>query len=681
MNKKMEILAPAGSMESLVAALRSGANAVYIGGKSFSARSSASNFENEEIAEAAKLCHLYGAKLYLAVNTVITDNEAASFCKFIADTAKIGIDAYIVQDTGCALLIKKVVPDAALHASTQMTVHTLNGAEFLKRLGFTRVVPARELSMAELSKIAESGLEIEAFVHGALCMSVSGQCYMSALIGSRSANRGGCAQACRLPFSACGNKDYCALSLKDLSLLSHTDELEKAGVCSLKIEGRMKRPEYVASAVQAVNDALNGKTPDMNMLRSIFSRDGFTDGYFTAKMQNMFGTRQKSDITSGKDILPVIRQTYNKERKIYGLSYKAIIKENCRAYLSASADGVVAEIYGDIPQTAINRPIDNAYLEKQLSKLGDTVFEFEKLEADIDNGLMLPASSLNEMRRNAVEKLQTLIIEKNTPVYSVTDFIPKLNSSYRKNNNKLSLYVSCTTLKQAEIADEYSDMLILPLDICFECDNIDRRKIIAEPPRFISDEAMIISELEKLKESGISHLLCVNYAYIETGKNLGFTLHGGFGLNICNSYSIEAAEKIGLSDITLSFELTLSQINRLDFKLPSGSIIYGRLPLMLLRNCPVRNEIGCKKCTSQLTDRTGHIFPVRCHNKEYVEILNSDILYMSDKYNELSKLDFGVILLDDENDAEIRQLLGDLSSQSYHIPDKKTRGLFYRGIE
>lgn len=681
MNKKMEILAPAGSMESLVAALRSGANAVYIGGKSFSARSSASNFENEEIAEAAKLCHLYGAKLYLAVNTVITDNEAASFCKFIADTAKIGIDAYIVQDTGCALLIKKVVPDAALHASTQMTVHTLNGAEFLKRLGFTRVVPARELSMAELSKIAESGLEIEAFVHGALCMSVSGQCYMSALIGSRSANRGGCAQACRLPFSACGNKDYCALSLKDLSLLSHTDELEKAGVCSLKIEGRMKRPEYVASAVQAVNDALNGKTPDMNMLRSIFSRDGFTDGYFTAKMQNMFGTRQKSDITSGKDILPVIRQTYNKERKIYGLSYKAIIKENCRAYLSASADGVVAEIYGDIPQTAINRPIDNAYLEKQLSKLGDTVFEFEKLEADIDNGLMLPASSLNEMRRNAVEKLQTLIIEKNTPVYSVTDFIPKLNSSYRKNNNKLSLYVSCTTLKQAEIADEYSDMLILPLDICFECDNIDRRKIIAEPPRFISDEAMIISELEKLKESDISHLLCVNYAYIETGKNLGFTLHGGFGLNICNSYSIEAAEKIGLSDITLSFELTLSQINRLDFKLPSGSIIYGRLPLMLLRNCPVRNEIGCKKCTSQLTDRTGHIFPVRCHNKEYVEILNSDILYMSDKYNELSKLDFGVILLDDENDAEIRQLLGDLSSQSYHIPDKKTRGLFYRGIE
>ncbi len=681
MNKKMEILAPAGSMESLVAALRSGANAVYIGGKSFSARSSASNFENEEIAEAAKLCHLYGAKLYLAVNTVITDNEAALFCKFIADTAKIGIDAYIVQDTGCALLIKKVVPDAALHASTQMTVHTLNGAEFLKRLGFTRVVPARELSMAELSKIAESGLEIEAFVHGALCMSVSGQCYMSALIGSRSANRGGCAQACRLPFSACGNKDYCALSLKDLSLLSHTDELEKAGVCSLKIEGRMKRPEYVASAVQAVNDALNGKTPDMNMLRSIFSRDGFTDGYFTAKMQNMFGTRQKSDITSGKDILPVIRQTYNKERKIYGLSYKAIIKENCRAYLSASADGVVAEVYGDIPQTAINRPIDNAYLEKQLSKLGDTVFEFEKLEADIDNGLMLPASSLNEMRRNAVEKLQTLIIEKNTPVYSVTDFIPKLNSSYRKNNNKLSLYVSCTTLKQAEIADEYSDMLILPLDICFECDNIDRRKIIAEPPRFISDEAMIISELKKLKENGISHLLCVNYAYIETGKNLGFTLHGGFGLNICNSYSIEAAEKIGLSDITLSFELTLSQINRLDFKLPSGSIIYGRLPLMLLRNCPVRNEIGCKKCTSQLTDRTGHSFPVRCHNKEYVEILNSDILYMSDKYNELSKLDFGVILLDDENDAEIRQLLGDLSSQSYHIPDKKTRGLFYRGIE
>jgi len=682
MTAKMEILAPAGSMESLVAALRSGADAVYIGGKAFSARSSASNFSIDEINEAAELCHLYGAKLYLAVNTVITDNEADDFCRFIRAAAEIGIDAYIVQDMGCAMLIRKNVPDAVLHASTQMSVHTVKGAEFLKKLGFARVVPARELSRKNIADIVSTGLEVEVFVHGALCMSVSGQCYMSALIGSRSANRGGCAQACRLPFSACGSSQFCALSLKDLSLLNHIDELAEIGVCSLKIEGRMKRPEYVASATQALKSAINNTSPDMITLRSVFSRDGFTDGYFTSDMRNMFGTRQKSDITSAKDVLPVIRQSYNKVRKAYELSFKAEIKADSKAKLTAFADGVSAEVYGDVPQTAINRTIDKAYLEKQLSKLGDTVFEFGGLEAEIDDGLMLPASSLNEIRRCAVEKIQSLIIEKNTPKYALTDFSADIFSDYSKKSRRpLSLYVSCRSIKQAEIADKYADMLILPLSECYDTGNICPDKIIAEPPRFIIDEADVISSLENIKKCGISHLLCVNYAYIEIGKELGFTLHGGFGLNICNSYSIAASKEFGLSDVTLSFELKLSHINRLHSQLPIGAVIYGRLPLMLLRNCPVKNEISCKNCKKQITDRTGHSFPVRCNNKEYVEILNSDILYMSDKYNELSILDFGVVMLDEENDAQINQILGDLTSQSFHLPQNKTRGLFYRGIE
>ncbi|MGN1128933.1 MAG: peptidase U32 family protein, partial [Candidatus Flemingiibacterium sp.] len=212
-----EILAPAGSFETLTAAIRAGADAVYVGGKHFSARSNATNFTLDELSEAADFCHLRGVKIYLAVNTVISDDEACEFCRYIKETARFGIDAYIVQDWGCAYLIKKCVPDAVLHASTQMTVHTPYGAELLKELGFTRTVPARELDADTIKAICDTGIETEIFVHGALCMSVSGQCYMSAMIGSRSANRGRCGQACRLPFSTCRNGNHAALSLKDLS--------------------------------------------------------------------------------------------------------------------------------------------------------------------------------------------------------------------------------------------------------------------------------------------------------------------------------------------------------------------------------------------------------------------------------------------------------------------------------
>ena len=296
-----EILAPAGSTEALTAALRTGADAVYLGGKSYSARNNASNFTDEELSEAVRLCHIHGAKLYLAVNTLISDNEIGHFCDFIKKTAEYGVDGYIVQDIGAADIIRSAVPDAVLHGSTQLSVHTVSGVRQLKEMGFSRVVPARELSADTLERICREDIETEVFVHGALCMSVSGQCYMSAVIGSRSANRGCCGQACRLPFSANGNKNSAALSLKDLSLLEHTDKLREIGVDSLKIEGRMKRPEYIASAVSELKKAFDGKSPDMKTLRGIFSRSGFTDGYFTEKRQNMFGVREKEDVIAADD--------------------------------------------------------------------------------------------------------------------------------------------------------------------------------------------------------------------------------------------------------------------------------------------------------------------------------------------------------------------------------------------
>lgn len=679
MIKNMEILAPAGNFESLESALRCGADAVYIGGKYFSARGNASNFSNDEIADACRLCHLYGAKLYIAVNTVIADSEADAFCKYIKYTSSAGIDAYIVQDWGCIYLIKKCVPDAVIHASTQMTIHTPKGAEFAKSLGFSRIVPARELSCEKTEEITNYIPETEVFVHGALCMSVSGQCYFSAMIGSRSANRGVCGQVCRLPFSSCGNKKFSALSLKDLTLLNHIRELEKCGVCSLKIEGRMKRPEYVASAVTETKKALSGQIPDIEMLKSVFSRDGFTDGYFTGKRNHMFGTRSKDD--SDRDLLPCIREYYKKQPQIYSLEFKVNITENQKAKLSAYCPECNLYSYaeGEIPEKALKKPLDLEYTGKQLSKLGDTLFKFIGVSGFISEGVILKASELNNLRREAVQKMEEKIIEKNTPHYSVSEYSPEIPTVQKSEIKNTEIRIQCRNARQAKYSEPFADMLIIPADECMQAVEygIDVNKICIAPPRFITDEREEIFKITELKSMGINHLLCVNPAYIQTGNELGMILHGGFGLNVTNSFSCKMLAESGLDDITLSFEMKLSQLKKINSPIPRGIIAYGQLPLMLVRNCPVSNESGCAKCTGSITDRTGRIFPVRCHKKEYAEIFNSDTLYINKK--DFSEFDFVLIMLGDENAEQIKDLSENFGRTDFKHPNM-TKGLYYRGI-
>lgn len=678
MSKKPEILAPAGSPEALTAAIRAGADAVYVGGKRFSARNSAANFSDEELAEALRLCHSSGAKLYLAVNTIISDDEAEGFAEYIRSASALGVDGYIVQDWGAAQIMRSVVPDAVIHASTQMSMHTAAGARLLRSLGYVRVVPARELGRDVLGRICREDVEVEVFVHGALCMSVSGQCYMSAMIGSRSANRGCCGQACRLPFSAVGDKNAAALSLKDLSLLERTDELREIGVDSLKIEGRMKRPEYVASAVSELKKALGGDAPDMQLLRGIFSRSGFTDGYFTGKRQDMFGVREKDDVTAARSLIPQIHELYRSPRQVHTVDMHAEIRAGKPVTVTAVCGDISETVTGDAPAAAQNRPTDISAVEKQLSKLGDTVFTLGSLTADIGEGLFVPAGKLNELRRQLADKLTEAVIDRNTPRYHATGTLPELPMVKRKpREGELPLRTLCRTAEQAIAAAERSEYVIVPEAVIGEelLRSVPAKKLIVSPPRFITDEDALTARLAALKKLGADRLFCHTPDSVAIGRTLGMKLHGSFTLNVYNSYSAEFLRSLGLEDCVVSIEATTEQFAKMRTALPLGAVVYGRLPLMLTRNCPIKNEVGCAKCTGHLIDRTGRKLPVAC-SKEYVEVLNSDVLYMGDRLAELTRADFGLVLLHDE-DAD--QTAAALSGRK---PDGSiTRGLYYRGIE
>lgn len=411
----LEILAPCGGAESLTAAVNSGANAVYLGETAFSARRNAENFTPEQLREAVRLCHLSGVKVHVALNTLVFDTELDKLEKTVEMIADCGVDAVIVQDFGVAKTIKKIA-DIPLHASTQMTVTSVSGAEMAKEAGFSRVVLAREMSLKEIERVVKSvDIETEIFVHGAICVCLSGQCYMSAMLGGRSGNRGLCAQPCRLNFT-CDKREN-VLSLKDLSLIPHLREIEKIGVASVKIEGRMKRPEYVAAAVTACRKALAGETPDMENLRAVFSRSGFTDSYYNGTFEKMQGVRTKEDVTAAPKAINELKQLYKDVYKRYSVDISAEIHDGQPSECTAECNGVSVTVTGGVPQQAINKPSTAEDIAARLSKLGGTVFEPGKVSCNIDSGLILSASAVNSLRRDVIDKLSEKIIERNNPNY------------------------------------------------------------------------------------------------------------------------------------------------------------------------------------------------------------------------------------------------------------------------
>lgn len=673
----IEILAPAGSPESIYAAVRCGANAVYVGGSRFSARANAANFTSEELEKAVDYCHLHNVKIYQAVNTLVFDNELEEFLKAAKLSAGIGIDAFIVQDVGAAYMLKQTLPDMKLNASTQMSIHTKQGALLAKESGFSRVVLSRELSFETIKDIASADIEVEAFIHGALCMSVSGQCYMSAMIGSRSADRGLCAQACRLPFSAVKGQERFDLSLKDLSGIEFIPELEKAGVTSIKIEGRMKRAEYVAAAVSACRAKADGKEPDIEALRAVFSRSGFTDGYLTGKLgADMFGTRQKEDVVAAKDVLPKLAELYRKETKACAADFECIIKADEPVSLKMSADGEQVTVSGGAPQAAQNRPTDREMIEKQLSKLGDTPYSFGELKAEIDKGLIVPASALNALRREAVEKLDKARINAKRKPQRFEEI--NLNFPKLLNIKHRSLRARLYNTEQLSGVPDSFEIAYLPLDEIIKTAPQSAVKLGAVLPRFVTDEKLLETKLEKLKALGIEDVLCTNYAHIRLCRDK-FVMHGDFGLNVTNTMTLKKYAEMGLADATASFEMKLNQINSLGDMLSYGIIGYGRLPLMLTRNCPIKQAVGgCKSCTGGLTDRTGRFFPVKCDGVSS-EVLNSDVLVMSDRLNEVN-CDFVTLVFTDETPERVKQVCDCYLNRRKLDAENITRGLYYRGI-
>lgn len=663
---KYEILAPAGGMESLIAGVRSGANAVYLGGKLFNARRNAGNFDDDELKKAVEYCRQRGVKVYLTLNILISDNEFENAYNTVKDALTAGVDGFIIQDIGVAKMIKEHFPQAKLHASTQMSIMTPQGVKFAEDIGFSRVVLPREMSLEEIKDIRENtNLELELFVHGALCMCVSGQCYLSSVIGSRSGNRGLCAQPCRLPFSAKGDKNEYALSLKDLSLIEHLREMD--GITSLKIEGRMKRPEYVSAAVTAIKKAVDGTIADSDTknLQSVFSRSGFTDGYFTNALgSNMFGTRQKDDVLSAKNVLKEISHNYDNENPLIPINMHFVCKEEQPCRLTASALGRTVTINGEIPEKAINKPMTSESLSQRLAKLGGTQFYAEKIDVELDSGLIIPVSKINELRRNAVEKLSET---------SKKEIISKPLNIIKPADKNSVPYLTASFKNAQQIPDRHPfKYVFIPIDSSAE-DFVDNRAGAVLPRGLFGIEPDIRKKLEKLRKIGVSRVLCSNIGAHRLAKDMNFEVFGDFGLNIYNSQSANM-----IDNPILSFELTLEQANKINAQ-NTGVIVYGKIPLMLTRNCPVKNSIGCTECAQngKLTDRKGYEFEVICSQYPCVEILNSVPIYMLDRMREV-KTDFAHFYFSTETKKDIEKIIK--MYESGEKPTfKYTRGLYQRG--
>lgn len=672
---KREVLAPCGGFESLAAALNTGADAVYCGMKRFSARQNAENFSDEELEKAVFECHRRGVRLYVTLNTLVYDRELPELAECIKTAAKCGADGLIVQDLGAAALAREICPELPLHASTQMTLNSVFGVKAAEKLGYSRVVIGRELSKSEIARISENTeAELEIFVHGALCVCVSGQCYMSSLFGGRSGNRGLCAQPCRLDFT-CGGR-HNVISLKDQSLVGHLNDPELLNIASYKIEGRMKRPEYVACAVNACRSSIDGKPYDIERLGGIFSRGGLTEGYYIGDMLDMNGVRGKEDVESSAAALKGIKELYKAEFPRVPLDIHVTIKRGKRISCvgSMGEHGVFITVDDEVPEEAYGAPLTEKSVVERMSKLGGTPFYPREITAEVDDGLYVSAAKLNALRRTICDRM---LLE--TPKYKLHEFrLPKKAEPRKPDEVKFRAEVATKEQLEQALALDF-ELIYAPM--CLLDENTQQKKRIAViPPNILTDcEEECEERLSELREMGFNKGLAHTPAHAELLKKCEYNILGGYRMNVLNSLSAKSCIELGFWDITLSVEGRAAELAEISSSRPLGIVAYGRLPLMLTRRCPIANGKPCGKngCNSSLKDRQGNEIPVLCGGNS-VELLNPDTLILSDKPEALRKFDFVVLKFTTEtNVAEILRLYKEQRKPS----GKLTRGLYFRGAE
>ena len=684
----IEILAPVGSEEMLHAAVFSGADAVYLGFSGFNARTGAGNFDADSLKEAVRFCHARGVKVHVALNTTVYGGELASLRDAIRAVAASGADAVICQDLAVATLIGKIAPQLPRHGSTQMSVHTLQGALELKELGFTRVVLARELSLPEVEQITRHcGIETECFVHGALCMCVSGQCYMSAFLGGRSGNRGSCAGPCRLPFEANALPEgkpgrLHHLSLKDNSVIDKLDQLQAIGVASAKIEGRLRTPEYVAAAVSACLAGREGRAYDRDLLKNAFSRSGFTSGYLDGKIDGtMFGVRSEADAELTKKTLPALRELYRRERSRVPVRMKLEIEEGGEKLTVTDADGNKAFAYGDFePQPARADPTES--LKRSLAKTGGTPFAAENIEVEMDEGpWFVPGSTVNELRREALDALlKKREVLRPWPVQDV-ELEPLPQRTLPPHRTLRARFERWDQVpEQALSGVEY---LTLPIAQADRVPREWRGKTLLELPRvmFGKLEEDTARRVAATQDAGFAGYEVSNIAHLRLCR--GLPMSGGFGLNVTNQVAAQFYADNGLGSVLILPETKDSDISTIapthaGKPVPTGVLVYGHMPLMVTRACPLQNIHDCAHCdkTGVLTDRKAKKFPVRC-GMGVRTIYNPVPIYMGDKPGALT-VDYGVAYFTLESREEAAAILDNIR---VHAPFEGdfTRGLYFKG--
>ncbi len=697
----LEILSPAGSPEGVIAAVQNGADAVYMGFGDYNARRNAKNFTTEEFRKASEYCRARGVKIYVTFNTLVSDRELPALAEQAKTACRCGADAFIVQDLGALRAVRQAAPEVAVHASTQMSIHNLEGVKLAAAMGITRVVLSRELSRKEIAYICKHApIETEVFAHGALCMSYSGQCYMSSVIGRRSGNRGLCAQPCRLNYSTSGHAAEYLLSMKDNCLIDYLEELEKMGVSCIKIEGRMKRPEYAAIVTgvysRAVKDKKSPSAEDMRALESAFSRQGFTDGYYTSNHgQEMFGVREEEK-KGDQVIFATARKNYlNGEFQRVPVRFVGIIHQGEPVKLAAADDkGNSASTEGLVPEPAFHKELTATALQTQLHKTGGTPFYCIGVRSVLDSGLSIPTSAINEMRRDILAELMEK--RKYLEPRKEGEFVPGNRLLNREDKPVLTVSVLKLSQLSKELAALKPRILYVPVEELVK----DKDKEVLAPfledpeitvavrvPRVIfdSEKKGVTSLLNAVQEMGVKEALVGNLGHLQYVKGLGFEPRGDFGLNVFNSQALKTVKDLGFISATLSFELRIEAIRDLSKAINTEMIVYGRLPLMLTENCVIKGNTGVCSCDnfSGLRDKQGASFPVVQEYKCRNVVLNSKKLFLGDKRDETAKLGLWAerLMFTTENANECVSVMKRYLKEGDYEPGSYTRGLYYRGVE